>query len=508
MSRNMRGRRFDEPKLNMKKVFAVIIALLVVIMSIITIVNLLSNGKDVIRASDEKYYVSFKENKWGVINSLGKEIIAPAYQEMIVIPNNKKDIFLCVYDVNYETGEYKTKVLNGENKEIYTEYSKVEAISNRYKNNQMWYEEDVLSINENGKYGLIDLEGKKILPAEYTSINSIEGIQNILKIKKNGKFGVVNLEGKEILPTIYSEIDIIGSDAKSGFIVKNEQNQYGVINYSGETALDIKYEEIYKIDGNELYVVKQNGSQKLVNKTGEVLIEQGFDEIIDILENDMGIIFKLNNKLGIMNISKEVTIEAQYTKIEEVKPGILVAEKEGKTGVIDIENNIKMEFRYNNVSYNKNANIYIAENEDYTNDLLNANFELRQTGYLIEINTEKAYIELKQNDEYKYYDYTFEEKNVVDIYKENTLFISKKDGKYGFVDKNGNVKVDYIYDDVTKQNEFGFAGVKKDGKWGSVDSNGKIVQSPIYNLDNYLIINFIGRWHYGKDLNMNYYNQI
>ncbi len=508
MSKNTRGRRYDEPKLNIKKVFAVIIALLVVIMSIITIINLLSSGESVIKADNEKYFASFKDDKWGVINNKGEEIIAPSYQEMIVIPNNEKDIFLCVYDVNYETGEYSTKALNSENKEIYTQYSKVEAIPNKYENNQMWYEDDVLSIYENGKYGLIDLEGKQILSPEYTSIKTIEGISDILKVEKDGKYGIVNLEGQAILPTIYNDVDIIGSDSKSGFIVKNDQNQYGVINYSGETALEIKYEEVYKVDGNELYVVKESGTQKLVNKSGEIVIEQGFDEIVDILDNDAGIIFKTSDKLGVMNINKEVVIESQYTKLEEVKAGILVAGKDGKTGTIDIQNNIKVEFKYNDIYYNKDANIYVAEKEDYTNDLLNANFELKQTGYLIEINTEKSYIELRQDDEYKYYDYAFDEKNVTDIYKENTLFVSKKDGKYGFVDKDGKVIVEYIYDDVTKQNEFGFAGIKKDGKWGSIDSDGNIIQSPIYNLDNYLVIDFIGRWHYGKDINMNYYNQI
>ena len=84
----------------------------------------------------------------------------------------------------------------------------------------------------------------------------------------------------------------------------------------------------------------------------------------------------------------------------------------------------------------------------------------------------------------------------------------KKNGKYGFVDKQGNVVVDYQYDDATEQNDYGFAGIKKDGKWGSIDSKGTIVQEPTYDLDSYLLVNFIGRWHLGEDLNMNYYNQL
>ena len=90
---------------------------------------------------------------------------------------------------------------------------------------------------------------------------------------------------------------------------------------------------------------------------------------------------------------------------------------------------------------------------------------------------------------------------------EKTVLKFKKDGKYGFVDKNGKVIVDYIYDDATEQNDYGFAGVKKDGKWGAIDSTGAVIQEPTYNLDNYLLVDFIGRWHLGTDINMNYYNQ-
>ena len=67
--------------------------------------------------------------------------------------------------------------------------------------------------------------------------------------------------------------------------------------------------------------------------------------------------------------------------------------------------------------------------------------------------------------------------------------------------------VEYTYDDATEQNEYGFVAVKKDGKWGAINNKGEVVQEPTYNLDDYLVVDFIGKWHLGKDLNMNYYNQ-
>ena len=116
-------------------------------------------------------------------------------------------------------------------------------------------------------------------------------------------------------------------------------------------------------------------------------------------------------------------------------------------------------------------------------------------------------MKIRVGDEYKYYNFKFEEKKASEVLTSNTLFLSKKDGKYGFVDKNGNVVVKYIYDDAKEQNSSGFAAVKKDGKWGSINSKGNVVIEPTYNLDNYLVIDFIGKWHLGQDMNLNYYIQ-
>ena len=117
-----RGKRYNgEAKLNMKKVLAVLVALLVIVMFVFVIYKLVTNGKGE-RMTNNYYFTSFQDNKYGVINNKGEEVIAPSYQEYIVIPNNKTDIFLCTYDVDYTNNTYKTKALNSQNKEIFTEY--------------------------------------------------------------------------------------------------------------------------------------------------------------------------------------------------------------------------------------------------------------------------------------------------------------------------------------------------------------------------------------------------
>ena len=503
-----RGRRYEEPKLNMKKVFAVIVAIIVIIMCIVMLQGILSKDTKQGKIVSKDYFASYQNNKWGVIDSNGDNVIDPSYAEMIIVPNSKNDVFLCTYDVDYDNNTYKTKALNSENKEIFTGYDQVEAISNKDEDNNLWYENDVVRVEKNGLYGLIDLSGKELLQCEYNKIEALEGVQNTLEITKDGKVGIADNKGNVLITPTYAEITSLDKDRSQGFIVKNSDGKYGIVDTANKQVLETKYDKVEKIYKNDYYVVTENGKQEVVKKDGNIVLSGNYDKIEAILQNpENGIIYKQKEKYGIMNLSGDVVIKPEYEKLKEGASGSIIAKKDSKYGIIDLQGNQKVEFKYQNLSYNEKADLYIAEDDQYENEILDSNYQVKQTGYLIELNTDKGYMELNQNNSYKYYNFKFEEQNVENIFTSNTLFASKKDGKYGFVDKNGKTVVDYIYDDVTSQNSYGFAGIKKDGKWGAIDKDGKVVKEPTYNLDDYLKIDFIGGWYLGKDINMNYYRK-
>lgn len=505
-----RGRRYDdEPKLNMKKVFAVIIAIIVIIMFIFIIRGLLTKDNKTGKIISKSYFAAYKDDKWGVIDESGNNIIDSSYKEMIVVPNNKVGVFICTYDIDYSTGEYKTKVLNEKNQEIFTDYSKIEAIQNKDENDNLWYEQNVLKVQKDGKYGLINLTGKQVVSMEYDEITAISGVENSFKVQKDGKYGIVDNEGKIVIEPQYADIDVLGKDNKSGFIVKNDTGKYGIVNYSNNPILEIKYDSVEKVYGNDLYLVTADGKQKLVNKDNTDVLKTGFDSIKQILSSqENAVIFSKSGKYGIMNLSGKILIDAKYDSLEETKVGMFIAKKSDKYGIIDINEVEKIPFEYNSISYNEKADIYIAEDSNFNSNILNNNLEIKVAGILLELSTDKGFIKLRVDDNYKYYNFKFEDKQEVEVFPNRTLFLSKKDGKYGYIDKNGKVIVDYIYDDATEQNDYGYVAVKKDGKWGSIDSNGNVTQEPTYNLDEYLLVDFIGRWHLGLDTNMNYYNQL
>ena len=497
-----RGKRYEtEGKLNYQKVFAVIIAIAVVIMFIFIIRNVLKEREEITK--DYEYFALYAQNKWGVINQEGEEVIQPSYQEMIVIPDKTKDVFICTYNVNEETGTYQTKAINSKNEDILTGYEQIEALENMDENGNVWYEENILRVKKNGKYGLIDLNGKELLPAEYDEITVLDGIENSIIIKKGGKVGLVNDAGSMIVDVNYQEIKKIGDTYKDGYITINEQGKYGLVSATKKQILENQYDEILQISLKECYLVKENGKQKLINSKGETIIENGFDEIKSTTTN--GVIFTKNNLYGEMNTSGEITLETEYQDLKEAKDGIYIAKQNDKYGIIDNVGNVQIPYEYEGITYNEKADLFFAEDSEYKTSIIDNRYNAKVTGILSEINTDEEYIRMRIGDEYKYYNLKGEEISNTEALKNNTIFLNKKDGKYGYVDKKGNPVTEYIYDDATEQNEYGFAAVKKNGLWGSIDKDGKEVVEPKYNLENNLEIDFIGKWHLGEDLNMNYY---
>ena len=499
-----KGKRYsDEGKLNFKKVFAVIIAIIVIIMVGIMLKNILTKAKNTKPVEAVNYYAFYQDEKWGIIGTNGEIVINPMYQEIPIVIDKSKDIFLFTYDVNEEDGTYKTKVVNKNNEQILTNYDKVEALENYDFAENVWYEKNVLKVEKNGKWGLIDINGKEISEITYDSIKTLKGTENSIIVEKDGKYGLLNSKGIKILDTDYADILSFGDDYINGYITKNEEGKFGIVNVSGEQVLENNYEEIYNIYSDKYFVIGENGVQQLINKDKEPVLTENFDEIKQITSS--GVVFIKNEKYGFMDFEGNIIIDAEYDVLNEINTGIFLTQQDGKAGLIDKDKNEKVAFNFKNIYYNKKAGIYIAENEDLTQTIIDSTFQTKVVGFLSELNTDSGYMKIKVDDKYKYYNFKFEEKNIKDILINNKIFVSKKDGKYGFVDAKENVVVDYIYDDATELNEYGFAAVKKDGLWGAINKEGNIVIEPKYNLDENLKIDFIGKWHLGMDLNMNYY---
>ena len=229
-----KGKRYEgEPKLNLKKVFAVIIAIAVIAMFVIGI-NRLFNTESTTQEKTValEYFPVYTNGKWGVIDSRGNTIINPEYDEYIVIPDSTKAIFICTTNVNYEDGTYDSIAINEKGEKLFTNYDTVEAIENYDSSNNLWYETGILKVSQDGKYGIINTNGNQLVSPEYDSITALKGVSNSLLTEKGGRYGLVDNVGSVIIENEYDQIIPISDRYEDGYIVEDSSNKFGVINYT------------------------------------------------------------------------------------------------------------------------------------------------------------------------------------------------------------------------------------------------------------------------------------
>ena len=158
------------------------------------------------KAISRNFFLMNNVNKYGVIDKNGNEIISPNY-DIIEIPNPEKPVFICKKSYDSKTSEYISEVYNEKGMELFTDFYRVEGIYIEEPVDEIHYQKDVLKYKENGKYGLIDFEGKKITKAKYEDIQTLEFKEGMLLVKEKNKYGIINLKGEKILDSKYDKID-------------------------------------------------------------------------------------------------------------------------------------------------------------------------------------------------------------------------------------------------------------------------------------------------------------
>jgi len=153
-----------------------------------------------ISEKDCKYFTAEIEDKYGVINENGETIIPNEYID-VTIPNPTKPVFVCQkQDESYE-------ILNENKEKLFEDFGKVQVIELNTDSTYFPYEKTVLRYEKDGKYGIIDYQGKVITKPIYEEISSVKYKEGEILAKKDGKYGVINNKGCELIPFEYDEIE-------------------------------------------------------------------------------------------------------------------------------------------------------------------------------------------------------------------------------------------------------------------------------------------------------------
>ena len=223
--------------------------------------------------------------------------------------------------------------------------------SESWKANYDWVEphceNSVVKVRKNHKFGLVDHNGKVLIPVEYEDIESdiplYENTENKVSYlassrlwaKKDGKYGYLDEYGAVVIPFIYD-----GAKTFSGFMAAVKKgDKWGFINATGEEKLPFIYDEAEvfyqgKWLSSILCLVKKDGKWGYINTKGIVIIPFAYDELDDFGADDY-CAAKKNGKWGYIDKNNKVIIPFIYDEVEDSDLKYIRVVKDGKEGIID-----------------------------------------------------------------------------------------------------------------------------------------------------------------------------
>lgn len=447
-------------------------------------------------ASDLMYEKSIlkvqKNGKYGLADLNGKEILGTNYSSIEALAYREGSVLIKKDD--------KCGVANMRGTEIIKcEYDKI-SIDNYYTDADKYKYSGYVVGNktqEGYRYGYISYKGKKLLNNEYNEIIRITDIKdnnNIYLISaKNGQYGLTK-NGKELTSNEYQSMTY---EIDMNLIIVQKNQKYGAIDIEGKTIIPVEYDEI---NVNGMYVYAKNAQGIIVLDSTGKEVNMNSNSYKYSTENEKYFITVVNSenegKYGVVDKNGNKVIEEKYSYIGYLFGDYFIAsDKDKKLGIIDSNENIKLEFKYNSVQKVQNKNIVQATINDTGITEIYDNY-LAKSAEMEKARIQKYddYVKVYNDEETKYFDNNGKELTNAQVFTNNKLLVKEQNGAYGFADKNGNIKVQCIYESATEFNKYGFASVKKNDKWGVIDEEGNVVVEPLYQI-NYTEPDFIGKYY-------------
>ena len=189
---------------------------------------------------------------------------------------------------------------------------------------------------------MLDRSGKEVIPCMYKDIRISKDGKMFTVLTKEGSTIYFNAAYQPVDFSAYQEVERIDN----GFAVVRTKGKLGFADYTGKLVIPARYD--YCDNGfneNGIAAVTLTHKHALIDRTGKALTP-----FVDAYINSFSGFYQVPLDNGIMTLyTKEgVKLPHEYKDVLFVKEskGLFCAEKNGKYGVVDMQNRVVVPFAY------------------------------------------------------------------------------------------------------------------------------------------------------------------
>lgn len=232
--------------------------------------------------ADSKFLI-LTNKKYGIISKEGKTLINPEYDSLKII-DTEKDLYLAMKNNLYG-------VINGLGKQIiYLENEKIGIDSSSFEKNEIKSGyillDKIIPVMKNKKWAFYDTSGNKLSNFEYDEIgcttkgtNNVYGLliipdYNLIVVQKDKKYSVINEKGKtNILPFSFDSMYIKMENGQLKYYMQVNNKEYSILktleNVLGKSddSGDKTNENNSRDSTNNSITNNSNGSKTNINNT-------------------------------------------------------------------------------------------------------------------------------------------------------------------------------------------------------------------------------------------------
>lgn len=173
---------------------------------------------------------------------------------------------------------------------------------------------DIIGFKENNKWGWLSAtDGEIIQPPIYDELGKNYLFKDMLQIHLNGKEGMAHKSGKVVIPPTYERLSNIFLKTRK-YISFFQNNAYGLIDSMGTVVLPAVHKSLIPVRGSDFLKIEERGLHGLIDATGKEVTPPLYDKINDFVRGHA--IVEKAGRMGLIDERGELLLSPQYDEIE------------------------------------------------------------------------------------------------------------------------------------------------------------------------------------------------